>query len=430
MSKVLEKITGGIEVNRDFILLLTIGGLYSLSIALSNTFVNVFLWKQSNGEFIYIALYNLASVILQPITFIIAGRWAKKMDRVIVLRLGVIFLAIFFTAVLFFGNISAQNYFIFGILIGIGYGFYWLAFNVLTFEITEPETRDFFNGFLGLLTSFSGMVGPIFAGWIITKMKQLTGYYFIFGISLALFVIAIVLSFFLNRREVSGKFYFREIMAERKRNKNWGRILHAHFFQGLREGTFIFVITLWVYIETTSELALGTYGLVSSATSFVVYFLATRIIKPQFRKKAILIGGIGLYASLLLIVFDVSFTKLIMYGVFISIAYPILLVPYISLTYDVIGKGRNSREMRIEYIVVRDVFLNLGRITSIVMFIMAITFFPEERAIPVVLMVLGIGHLIIYFYVRHIELPLHEGGEMASFSRQKKEEGDSSGTKI
>lgn len=405
MNGLLQKITGGTEVNRDLILLLLIGGLYSLSMALSNTFVNVFLWKQSSGEFVYIALYNLASVILQPITFILAGRWAKKIDRVVVLRLGVIFLSIFFTTVLFFGNISAKNYFLFGVFIGIGLGFYWLAFNVLTFEITEPGTRDFFNGFLGLLTSFSGMIGPILAGFLITRMEELTGYYFIFAVSLTLFVIAVILSFFLKRRSATGSFYFREILAERKRNKNWGRILHAHFFQGFREGTFVFVITIWVFIETDSELAIGTYGLVSSATSFIVYFLATKFIKPSIRKKAIFIGGICLYLALFLIVFNVNFTLFILYGIVISIAYPILLVPYISLTYDVIGKGWKSREMRIEYIVVRDVFLNFGRIISIIMFIMAIMFFPEEKAIPVLLMVLGIGHFIIYLFVRHIHLP-------------------------
>ncbi|MEJ9319193.1 MFS transporter, partial [Halalkalibacterium halodurans] len=99
MHDVLKKVIGDIEVSKDLILLLVIGGLYALGIALSNTFVNVYLWKQS-GEFLDLALYNLTSVIMQPLTFILAGRWAKKIDRVIVLRLGVIFLSIFFSTVL------------------------------------------------------------------------------------------------------------------------------------------------------------------------------------------------------------------------------------------------------------------------------------------------------------------------------------------
>src|SRR5690625_214577 len=86
-------------LNKDLILLLVIGGLYSLGIFLSNTFVNVYLWRQAQ-DFLIIAMYNLAIFIFQAITFVIAGRVAKKVDRIIVLRLGVSFLSIFFLTVL------------------------------------------------------------------------------------------------------------------------------------------------------------------------------------------------------------------------------------------------------------------------------------------------------------------------------------------
>ncbi|MDA6130969.1 MFS transporter, partial [Escherichia coli] len=109
-----------------------------------------------------------------------------------------------------------------------------LAFNVLTFEITEPENRDFFNGFLGILTSVGGMIGPIAAGFIISRMEKFTGYSVIFGISLTLFSIAVFLSFFLKRRPADGRYLFGRILAERKNSMNWRMITNAHFFQGLR----------------------------------------------------------------------------------------------------------------------------------------------------------------------------------------------------
>lgn len=405
----LKKVIGDVEINRDLILLLVIGGLYSLSIALSNTFVNVYLWKQS-GEFKDLGIYNLSIVIMQPLTFILAGRWAKKIDRVIVLRLGVSFLAIFFLTVLFIGENATQYLIVLGGLLGIGYGFYWLAFNVLTFEITEPDTRDFFNGFLGILTSMAGMIGPILAGYVISTMEKFTGYTVIFTVSLGLFSGAVVLTFFLKRRSAEGDFLFIRIFRERKRNQNWRNITNAHFFQGLREGTFIFVVSVFVFITTKSELALGKFGLVNSAVAFVTYYLATRLIKKKHRNKAILLGGLILYSSIFLLIFDVTYTRLILYAIAIAIAYPTILVPYMSLTYDVIGQGWNAAEMRIEYIVVREIFLNLGRIVSIILFLIAITFFNEETSIPILLLVIGSGHTIIYLFVRHINLeqPVHD----------------------
>jgi MFS transporter, YQGE family, putative transporter len=398
------KILGDVELTKDLSLLLIIGGLYSLSVALSNTFVNIYLWKQT-GQYSDIALYNLSIVVLQPLTFILAGRWAKKIDRVIVLRIGVIALALFYLAVLITGTNASTYLLLLGGLLGIGYGFYWLAYNVLTFEITEPETRDFFNGFLGILSSAGGMIGPIAAGIIITRFEEFTGYTFVFGLSLALFGLAVFMSFSLKPRPASGKYCFTRIIEERKQNKNWRFVTNAHFVQGLREGTFAFVISVFVYISTGSEMSLGTFGLINSGISFVAYYFASRLIKKKHRKKAILIGGIILYASVLLIIWDLNFVKLLIYGGMIAIAYPLLLVPYSSTTYDVIGSGWKAAEMRIEYIVVREIYLNIGRIISVLAFLAAVTWFNEEESIPILLFFLGAGHLLIYLFMRRVQLP-------------------------
>lgn len=399
----MKKIFGDIEPTKDLLLLLIIGGLYSLSVALSNTFVNIYLWKQS-GEFKDLGLYNLSVVVFQPITFILAGRWAKRIDRVIVLRLGVIFLALFYLTVLFIGSAASSYLILLGGLLGVGYGFYWLAYNVLTFEVTEPETRDFFNGFLGILTSAGGMIGPIAAGFIISKMEKFTGYSLVFGISLGLFTLAVVLSFFLKRRSAEGRYFFKRILEERKYSKNWKLITNAHFFQGLREGIFAFIISVFVYISTESEMALGTYGLINSGISFMAYYIVTKTIKKKNRKKAIFFGGTALFLSIFIIIFDLTYAKLLIYAGVIAIAYPLLLVPYLSMTYDVIGSGWKAGEMRIEYIVVREIFLNLGRVFSVLTFIVAVSFAEPTKVIPLLLVFLGAGHLFIYLFVRKVHL--------------------------
>ncbi|MBS4215643.1 MULTISPECIES: MFS transporter [Neobacillus] len=398
------KFLGDVELTKDLTLLLIIGGLYSLSVALSNTFVNIYLWKQT-GQYSDLALYNLSIVVLQPLTFILAGRWAKKIDRVIVLRIGVTFLAFFYLAVLLTGTKAATYLLLLGGLLGVGYGFYWLAYNVLTFEITEPETRDFFNGFLGILSSLGGMIGPIAAGVIITRFEKFTGYTIVFGLSLGLFALAVLLSFSLKPRPAKGRYCFKRIFEERKQNENWRLVTNAHFFQGLREGTFLFVISVFVYISTGSEMALGTFGLLNSGISFVAYFLASRLIKKNYRKKAILIGGLILYAAVILIAWEVNYAKLLIYAAMIAIAYPLLLVPYMSTTYDVIGTGWKAAEMRIEYIVVREIFLNIGRIVSVLAFLAAVTLFNEEKSIPYLLLILGAGHTLIYLFIKRVRLP-------------------------
>ncbi|SHN11669.1 MFS transporter [Gracilibacillus kekensis] len=406
MSRFGKKNKPMIPNRKDLKLLLTIGGLYALATFLSNTFVNIYLWKQS-GEYIDIASYNLFIYIFQPIAFVIAGKFAKKVDRTIIIRVGVTFLSVFYVTVLLAGDQASQFPYLLGAILGIGYGFYWLAFNVLTFEVTEPESRDFFNGILGTLQSFGGMVGPFFAGYIITRLDNFQGYSIIFFISFFLFLVAIICSFFLKKRKATGKFLFKKVALERKIDQNWRNILYAHIFQGLREGLFIFIIAIWVFIATNSEFALGAFNLTMSLCSFIGYFVVSKVVKIEHRKRAILIGGLLLYAGVVIFVFQTSYWMLLAYGILIGFAYPIFNVPFISLTYDIIGKAKGARELRIEYIIFRELFINIGRITSILIFIFTVTLVEPVIIIPVLLLTIGGGNLFAYYFVRKTNMLMH-----------------------
>lgn len=397
----LQEWTGDPPLTKDFKFLLIIGALYSLSVALSNTFVNVYIWKLTAG-FFPIGIYNLAIVIAQPIFFIIAGWMARQVDRIIVFRIGVFLLAIYYLVILFSGERATSFLWLIGALLGIGYGFYWLAYNVLTFEITEPETRDFFNGFMGILTSFGSMVGPLVAGFILSRYVK-RGYHLLFALSLLLFALATILSFFMKRRPARGRYMLRAIIKERALNSNWQMITNASYAQGLREGIFAFLINLHVYLVGKSEMALGKFAFIHSFISMIGYFFATRFIKKTQRKQAILGGGLVLFVAVFFIIIRPTFLFFMIYGIIISLAYPLVLVPYISTVYDVIGSAREAGKFRIEYIVVRELFLNFGRGTSVGAFLITISFFPAELAIPYLLAIFGAGYVLIYFFIARIK---------------------------
>ncbi|UPM55665.1 MFS transporter [Gottfriedia acidiceleris] len=393
---------GDVDLNKDLILLLSVGGLFTLATALSSTFVNVYLWKQSNN-YLPIASYQFSIAFFQALTFVIAGRLAKTIDRVFILRAGISFLAIFYIVVLLFETKTLLATILIGAILGVGNGCYYLAFNLLTFEVTEPETRQFFNGFLGLINSFTGMLGPFIAGAIISSMIGNKGYHFVFLAAVILFICAVALSCFLVRRELDSEFNIKRVIQERKLNENWRKVTYANFFQGIREGIFVFVISIYIFLSTGSEFALGKYGLITSLISFITYYIVTRIIKENFRMKAIFIGGFLLFCAVFVIAFKVSFPLLIIYGAIISLAYPIILVPYLSLTYDIIGKSYKAREYRVEYIVIREVYLNSGRMLSIAVFIVCTSLFQPEQVIPLLMCLFGAGHLLVYFVMRKLE---------------------------
>lgn len=399
--KKIKKLLLSIEnTERDLLLLLTIGGLYALGIFLSNTFVNIYLWRQTN-DYMTIATYNLAIFTFQAVTFILAGKLAKKIDRVIVLRLGVVFLSLFFITVLILSERAAHYNIMLGSLLGVGYGFYWLAFNVLTFEITEPDTRDFFNGFIGVLESLGGMIAPILAGAIIAKLQTNIGYLTVFSISLTLFILAIIFSMLLKRRKATGKYMLKEVWKEIKHNRNWKNIVFANFFMGMREGVFVFVITIWIFVATNSELALGMFHLVLNIMSLIAYLLLSKYLRYHHRLQALFIGSILISFSIFILMNELSFLTFVFYAIIIGTAFPLLNVPFSSLTYDVIGKSKNINDWRIEYIVVFELFINFGRMLSIVVLITMYVMFGEE-IIMWILVVFSQAYIGLYLLMRKV----------------------------
>lgn len=374
-------------------LLLVIGLLYTLGIYLSNIFVNIFLWKQTE-DLLILALYNLCIYVAQTLIFVLLGKWVKRIDRVIILRTGIFVISVFFISVLLLSTKASDLFYVLGILIGTGYGLFWLAYNILIFEVTEPYTRDFFNGMFGALQSLSGIVGPVSAGWIITALTGYKGYLTIFFISFVLFILAIIFSIFLERRKTDGEYNIREVIKESKENRQWFWMLTAHLFQGMREGVFLFLIGLWVYLGTQSELIVGIYNMIYAIASFVMYQIVARIVKPDNRKILIFIGSIFLFISVFWLLISDEPVDFYIYAGILGVFLPLFFAPYTSVSYDIIGQAKNAKDNRVEYIIFRDIILNSGRTISLILFVIGLLVISADVWMKYSVVIFGIGYFV------------------------------------
>ena len=82
---------------------------------------------------------------------------------------------------------------------------------------------------------------------------------------------------------------------------------------------------------------------------------------------------------------------------------PLFQVPFQALTYDVLGKSYRARDLRIEYIVLLEVFRSAGGILSILLFILGLQLDSGPKAIPFILCVLSFAYMLIYPTVASIE---------------------------
>lgn len=380
-------------------ILLIVSALFTLSMGLSNVFVNIFLWKKSS-DFIIIAKYNLMHYIFLPFSFLAAGWLSKKKNGVWALRIGVVLFILFFLLILLFRNNVLEYIYPIGILYGIAAGFYWLSFQVLTFDFTYTNNRDTFYGFNGCICGVANAISPITAAYIIERNKNMMGYSIVFAISLGLFIILTLVSLTLHSEDYGDRFEFKKILS--KNGDEWGYFRKSIAAWGLRDVVIYFLIVILVYKTTGSEMALGKLTLIASLISSAAYAFEQMIIKPKRRLFSLHLGAIFMFISVSGMIIKINYATLTMYMMLSALFVPFFMVPVNSAAFNILTRNHDE-SMRIEYIVNREFALNLGRIISTSLLIGLLTFVKDKRVLNYFLIFIGCAQLISLYFLRKIK---------------------------
>lgn len=378
--------------------LLVINTLFAVASALSNTFLNIYFWKLLQG-LQQIALYNFFIFLFTALGYVAAGFFAKRSDRLYTLRIGIGLLALFYVLILILGINVGTLYLPLGCLLGFGNGFYWLSYNVLVFEVTEPETRDEFNGANGFLFAMASGVAPMVAGQVLSRLPG-NGYQILFLLSFGFFFSAVFFTRSLELRVGSPTFDLKAGFRPEQHLQLWRRTLTTSFCLGFREGVLAFLPFLLVFLVTDSELLAGRYLWMTAVASLLSYYFVKRYLTFERRTRFVTVAAFMLGSSVLWLLVDVNMWSLFTFGVVNSLFSPLLLIPYSCLTLDVMGRLPEAVHRKVEYMVTREVAVNTGRCLSIFILILAQRYWPETIANRMAFLLIGLSPLIGLVFFR------------------------------
>lgn len=380
-------------------ILLVVSALFTMAMGLSNVFVNVLLWREAK-DFILVAEYQLMHYIFTPLAFIAGGYLSKKKNGIWSLRVGISLFTMFFIVILFLGSSIARFVIPIGILFGIAAGFYWLAFQVLSFDFTGIDNRDTFNGFNGFMASLAGSTAPLIAAFIIEKNEGIKGYLIVFLISLILFVVMIVVSLTMRTKDDDDRLDFKRVFHSN--NTEWHYLKLAVGSWGLRNVVIMFIITILIYQTTGSEMSLGKLTFFAGLVTCFAFWLVQKIVKPKHRLRSMHVGAFFLFISVLGIVVEINYWYLAFFMVVNGFFLPFFFVPVASATFNTLNHS-HEEAYRIEYIINKEISLNIGRIISTVILILLLTFFEVHRTLNYFLLFIGAAQFLSLSFLRRID---------------------------
>jgi MFS transporter, YQGE family, putative transporter len=383
---------------REAKILLLISTLFTLAMGLSSIFVNIFFWKQTSS-FIIIVIYNLIHYITTPISFIIGGILAKKKNGIWSLRLGLIFYGFFYALLLIVGDRGGAYIYILGVVYGFAAGFYWLAFNTLSFDFTCVTNRDTFNGFNGSCAGIAAAIAPITSGYIISRFIGNKGYNIVFTITLSIFIFLLLVSILLKCNNYGSKVDFKKAFS--RNCEDWSIIRKSTVLWGFRDVIIAFVVNILIIETTNSELSLGKLTFMGALASSSAYVLVQKIIKPPHRRLSIYIGAIGSFLAVLCIVFKINYITLFAFMIVDSFVLPFFIIQLSSSTFNVISKIHHE-DLRIEYMINKDIAINGGRIISSIILLVLLLCFKDSFILRLYLLFIGIAPILSGYFLRKL----------------------------
>jgi YQGE family putative transporter len=365
--------------------------LWAFGQALADSFVNVYLFRLSEG-YRSVILFQIWRTLGIPTGFYLAAALARASSTAWAYRAGVLGFQAFFLAVLLLGKSSLSALPFLGMLQGLAIGFYWLGWGVLVLEMVRDQERDAFfgTGLAGL--GLASIVGGPAAGLFLSGWQGLGGYFWLFLLASGVFFSSTWISFSLKGSPLP-KGRFGQVLRV-KHPPAWRGILWASYASGIRDGILAYLIALLVYQVSSSEAKLGGYSGWVALLGVAGAWLAGRLSRPEKRGFWMMAGAASLTLATLGLVWRVSLWTLWIYGTLTAFLGPLFQVPYSAVYYKVMSDSKRLLRRRAEYFTFKEIPLGLGRLSAN-FFVLFFVTGPQGISMKGLLAVIGLIPLLM-----------------------------------
>ena len=248
--------------------LLIVGILVTAGMMAANTFVNVFLLRATDGDIGLIIIQSAINSIALLIAFVCGSRLLARISITTLLKVGITSTAFYFIAILILQDNVTTFLKPLALFNGLGQGLYWFSTNLLVAKIIKESEQGRYFGFQQTAGSIFGVITPAISGFIITRFTDLTGYYILFGIALALFALGVFMIKNIPGFTSKTKIHIYNVL-KLKGNRYWDACKPFIFVVALRSTIHLQIFILFAYYIFTSENIMGN---LLSATALITVF--------------------------------------------------------------------------------------------------------------------------------------------------------------
>lgn len=366
---------------------------------MSGLFLNLYLWRLTQDLTIN-AVYNIISFAMTPAAFALGGLIAKKRDRMLTYRIGIVMIAFFYLMVIITQEHVPDYYIWFALFNGISSGFYWTGYLVLQYDVSTDSNRIRFLAMNMVMFNTAGLAGPALAGFIIQRNEGLQGYIFIFTLAFIMFVIAAIVSFRIPTVHSHHRIYYLKMMGlVMQRNRRWLKALYGFLVMGLFQGIMLFLPNIILFQAVGREDWVGYLGVFFSSLTVATGYVISRKAQKENVRVYVFASTTGVVIGSGLLLLGVEIWSVVTFMILFSICNPLAINTLTSYYYRLMGTLPLKGQLRIESVVMRELFLNIGRVISISLLVLLVADL-QSAWMPVVLFGMAAMQYLLVLLIR------------------------------
>jgi len=379
---------------------LALNALYTTADGLCSVFVGVYFWVQSLS-FATVCWHYIAVFAVTPVVYLATGWLAQRFDRVHVYRIGLLLNAAFYGALLWLAEDASDYAVHLGVLLGVTWGFFWQGNNVFSYDVLHTGRRDLYFGLLNATNGVARLLAPLLGGTLIALAEgEQTGYQYVFGASVLLYLVAVVLSAGAPGETARRAYHLGRALWPGRDQRDWRLFMWSSLSLAGTFNIFVFLLALLMYIETDDAFQVGGYAALQGLASILTSFWLGRWLTPRRRQTAMLLGVVIMFGAGLLMLIGLNVWTLLVFGVLRATAMPLTNIPYMAVRYEVIRDTITHPAERIEYLSAWEVPLAAGRLLMMgILLVLAETLAQNEWGIRITLFVLCASRVLTYWLV-------------------------------
>ncbi|MFK9094330.1 MFS transporter [Bacillus salipaludis] len=366
---------------------------FSFGGALSGIFQSVFLWKLDK-TYSLLAYYSLYWSLAIIVCFGLCAWIARKTSPMFTMRLGFVFYLITYLIMLIFHDTLSKHIILLGTSNGLAMSLYYVGVHMAVLDLTTNDKRDQFLYVQGILLTIGGVIAPLLSGILISQFHGMVGYYIVFMATCVFFFISFLISLKVKGNPVTTKSYFWDVIKDP--SPEWKKMYKVMFADGIVSGVYsTFLITMITFEVAGGEFSLGVYNTAAEVVAILAFYVLAKFSNPKYRIAIFAIGSISIFFSSVLLSAIPVLVSLIIFGIVSPVATNMITTSMNAMIYESIEKDPKYKERQLDYIIIREIPLGVGRIIGVILFLAMRKFLDFEQLLPISFSLFPIVYVIM-----------------------------------